>query len=93
MTQTIHRWTWPLFAGLLILLAVLLWLSPAEQTLGQAVKLVYLHGALVRTAMVIFCHQSADQPAGPAPAKGKLDHVGQGVHLGSREHLAGAHAL
>ncbi len=52
--KTIHRWTWPLFAGLLISLAVLLWLSPAEQTLGPAVKLVYLHGALVRTAMIIF---------------------------------------
>ena len=54
MMKTIHRWTWPLFAGLLILLAVLLWLSPAEQTLGQAVKLVYLHGTLVRTAMIVF---------------------------------------
>ncbi len=52
--KSIHRWTWPLFAGLLLLLAVLLWLSPAEQTLGQTVKLVYLHGALVRTAMLIF---------------------------------------
>ena len=52
--KIIHRWTWPLFGGLLIALAVLLWLSPAEQTLGQAVKLVYLHGTLVRTAMLIF---------------------------------------
>ena len=43
-----------MFGGLLIALAVLLWLSPAEQTLGQAVKLVYLHGTLVRTAMLIF---------------------------------------
>ncbi len=36
------------------MLALLLWLSPAEETLGQVVKLVYLHGALVRTAMFIF---------------------------------------
>ncbi len=43
-----------LAAGLAILLGLLLWLSPAERTLGQVVKLVYLHGALVRTAMVLF---------------------------------------
>ena len=43
-----------LAVGLTILLGVLLWLSPAERTLGQVVKLVYLHGALVRTAMVFF---------------------------------------
>ena len=49
-----RRWVWPLLAGLAAILAVLLWLSPAEQTLGQTVKLVYLHGALVRTALVLF---------------------------------------
>lgn len=48
-----RRWVWPLLAGLAAILAVLLWLSPAEQTLGQTVKLVYLHGALVRTALVL----------------------------------------
>lgn len=46
--------TWPLLGGLGVILLILLWLSPAEQTLGQTVKLVYLHGALVRTAMVLF---------------------------------------
>lgn len=50
----VRRWTWPLLAGLGVILFVLLWLSPAERTLGQTVKLVYLHGALVRTAMVLF---------------------------------------
>lgn len=35
-------------------LAILLVLSPAEQTLGQIVKLVYLHGALVRTGLLAF---------------------------------------
>lgn len=40
--------------GLLVMLALLLWLSPAETTLGNTVKLVYLHGALVRTAMALF---------------------------------------
>jgi hypothetical protein len=37
-----------------VILLILLWLSPAERTLGQTVKLVYLHGALVRTAMLVF---------------------------------------
>jgi hypothetical protein len=50
----VRRWTWPLLAGLGLILSVLLWLSPAELTLGQTMKLVYLHGALVRTAMVLF---------------------------------------
>jgi hypothetical protein len=50
----VRRWIWPLLAGLGVILFGLLWLSPAERTLGQTVKLVYLHGALVRTAMVLF---------------------------------------
>ena len=50
----IQRRVWPVLAGLALLLGLLLWFSPAEQTLGQTVKLVYLHGALVRTAMVLF---------------------------------------
>ena len=50
----VRGWTWPLLAGLAVVLALLLWLSPAERTLGQAVKLVYLHGALVRTATLLF---------------------------------------
>lgn len=31
-----------------------MWLSPTERTLGQTVKLVYIHGALVRTAILLF---------------------------------------
>src|SRR5574341_1428138 len=50
----VRRWTWPAWGGLAVILAVLLWLSPAERTLGQVVKLVYLHGALVRTATLLF---------------------------------------
>jgi hypothetical protein len=50
----VRRWIWPLLAGLGVFLFVLIWLSPAERTLGQTVKLVYLHGALVRTAMLLF---------------------------------------
>jgi hypothetical protein len=49
-----RRIIWPLLGGLGLILMVLLWLSPAEQTLGQTVKLVYLHGALVRASMVLF---------------------------------------
>lgn len=49
----IYRWRLALAAGLTALLLALLWISPAESTLGQTVKLVYLHGALVRTAIVL----------------------------------------
>ncbi|GAB4538646.1 MAG: hypothetical protein Kow0063_26690 [Anaerolineae bacterium] len=54
MPEKIRRWTGPLLGGLAVVLLALLWLSPAERSLGQTVKLVYLHGALVRTAMVLF---------------------------------------
>jgi hypothetical protein len=50
----IRRMIWPLLGGLGVIVLVLLWLSPDEQTLGQTVKLVYLHGALVRAAVVLF---------------------------------------
>jgi hypothetical protein len=43
-----------IFSGLLTLIALLVWLSPAEQTLGDVVKLIYLHGALARTGLVAF---------------------------------------
>ena len=57
MTERKHwldKWAGPFFAALLALLALLLWLSPAERTLGQTVKLVYLHGVLVQTAVIVF---------------------------------------
>jgi hypothetical protein len=50
----VRRRVWPLMAALGVILLLLLWLSPSERTLGQIVKLVYLHGALVRTAMLLF---------------------------------------
>ncbi len=40
--------------GLLVLLAVWLVLAPAEARLGQVVKLVYVHGALVWTGLLTF---------------------------------------
>ncbi len=45
---------WGLYGGLLLLLAALLWLSPAEATLGNVVKIVYLHGALQRVAVLSY---------------------------------------
>lgn len=50
----VRRWTWLFLATLGVILFILLWLSPAERALGHIVKLVYLHGALVRTAMLLF---------------------------------------
>ncbi len=41
-------------AVLLGLLALLLILLPPEQTLGAVVKVVFLHGALVRTGLLLF---------------------------------------
>ncbi len=43
-----------LTGGLLLLLAVWLVLAPAEARLGQLVKLVYVHGALVWTGLLTF---------------------------------------
>jgi len=40
--------------ALVALAALLLWQSPAEQTLGEVVKLVYLHGALIRASLIGF---------------------------------------
>jgi len=38
------------FAGL----AAALWLIPPEQTLGNVIKVIFLHGALVRVALLVF---------------------------------------
>jgi len=47
-------WQVATFVALVAIIALLLWLSPAEQTLGNVVKLIYLHGALARTGLVTF---------------------------------------
>ncbi|MFZ1768535.1 MAG: hypothetical protein WAU00_05010 [Caldilinea sp.] len=55
MTPDRPRWA-PLaltalgFAGL----AAALWLIPPEQTLGNVIKVIFLHGALVRVALLVF---------------------------------------
>jgi hypothetical protein len=48
----IHRLFWPLLAVCLVLALGVLALMPAEKTLGQIIKIVYLHGALSRAGMV-----------------------------------------
>lgn len=44
----------PLFAIILVLILVLTYFGPAEKTLGGNVRLVYLHGAWVWTALIGF---------------------------------------
>ncbi|MBX2997703.1 MAG: hypothetical protein KF893_04270 [Caldilineaceae bacterium] len=34
--------------------ALLLWLIPAEQTLGNIIKVIFLHGALVEVGLLVF---------------------------------------
>ena len=41
-------------AVMAILVAVLLYLLPAESTLGNAIKVVFLHGAVARTGLIVF---------------------------------------
>jgi hypothetical protein len=53
--EPIHSRILPvLAAGLLLLLALWLVLAPAESRLGQVVKLVYVHGALVMVGLLAF---------------------------------------
>jgi hypothetical protein len=42
---------WAVLGGLLILAALLLWLAPAEETLGNGITSVYIHVALTWTGM------------------------------------------
>lgn len=49
--KTMHWWA---YGVLLFVLASLLIVSPAEATLGNVVKIVYLHGALERVAVLAF---------------------------------------
>ncbi|MBU0492798.1 MAG: hypothetical protein KKA73_18595 [Chloroflexi bacterium] len=49
-----RRWIAPSLIVLAAVVAVLVWLSPADQRLSDVVKLVYVHGALVRTGTLAF---------------------------------------
>lgn len=53
-TQRFTRFAALRWAVWLAALTALLILSPSEKTLGDVVKLVYLHGALVRTGLLAF---------------------------------------
>jgi hypothetical protein len=51
IARTLYTWRNGLvYAALLLVLAILLIVSPAEATLGQVVKIVYAHGAAERIA-------------------------------------------
>ncbi len=50
----IRRRFWPLIGLCALGAALVLALMPAEKTLGQIIKLVYLHGALSRAGMIGF---------------------------------------
>lgn len=48
-------WLTPILTLLgLVVLAAALWLIPPEQTLGNVIKVIFLHGALVRVALLVF---------------------------------------
>jgi hypothetical protein len=50
----IRRRFWILFVGCILVAGLILALVPAEKTLGQVIKIVYLHGALSRAGMLGF---------------------------------------
>lgn len=52
--RSLSRRFWPLFGLCALSVALILALMPQEKTLGQIIKLVYLHGALSRAGMIGF---------------------------------------
>lgn len=48
----LKRYPWLIPAGLIIAMAIMVWLAPAEQTLGQGIKVIYVHVALMWTGMI-----------------------------------------
>lgn len=52
MTAFIRRHFWRLILACAVLAAAILILMPAEKTIGQIIKIVYLHGALSRAGMI-----------------------------------------
>lgn len=47
-----HRLTLAVLGGLLTAAAVFLWITPAEQTLGEGLKIVFVHAALIQTGTI-----------------------------------------
>lgn len=54
MVSSHRRRFWPLLGLFTVAALIILLLMPAEKTLGQVIKIVYLHGALSRAGMVGF---------------------------------------
>ncbi len=54
MTHSPRRFFWPLLALCAVAAAAVLLAMPTEKTIGDVIKLVYLHGALSRAGMVGF---------------------------------------
>ena len=54
LTRTLQKTSLPIYTALLVALAALLYLSPAEATLGNVVKIVYAHGAAERVSMYAY---------------------------------------
>lgn len=54
MDRFIKRRFWLLIGLCVVLAALILLLMPAEKTIGQVIKIVYLHGALSRAGMIGF---------------------------------------
>lgn len=48
----LNRYPWLIPAGLMAAMAVVVWLAPAEQTLGQGIKVIYFHVALMWAGMI-----------------------------------------
>ncbi len=49
---TSTQWTVVVLTGIALLAALVVWFGPAERTLGQGIKIVYVHVPLVWTGMV-----------------------------------------
>ncbi len=51
LPQRTPKWAWFLLAALLLLIILVVWLGPDEQTLGSGIKTVYIHVGLTWAGM------------------------------------------
>ena len=54
MLTTKSKQSWVIPAVLLALMALLVWVAPIEQSLGQGIKIVYVHVGLIWAGMLGF---------------------------------------
>lgn len=47
------RWAWALLGGILVVAAAMLLLAPAEATIGEGIRIVYVHVALIWAGMLL----------------------------------------